>query len=69
MQSFRELLHITFDEMQAILHSRPLTTWSPSMAWQVAEKSSLLAYLRLFLQRPGSIIKMTKKSDKSLYNL
>ena len=40
---------ITFDELHAILHSRPLTILSPSIAWHAAEFSSPQAYLRLFL--------------------
>lgn len=40
---------ITFDELHAILHSRPLTILSPSKAWHAAEFSSPQAYLRLFL--------------------
>lgn len=40
----------TLDELQAILHSKPLTTSTPSMAMEMAESSSMDAYLRLFLQ-------------------
>lgn len=39
----------TLDELQAILHSSPLTICSPSMLW--LENSSPLPFLRLFLQK------------------
>lgn len=43
--------NLTLDELQAILHSKPLTTWTPSIAWEMAEDSSKSAYLRLFLKK------------------
>lgn len=39
----------TLDELQAILHSKPLTTWTPSIASEALEISSPLVYGRLFL--------------------
>lgn len=42
----------TLDELQAILHSNPLVTLTPSMAEHIAESSSNCPYLRLFLHIP-----------------
>jgi len=39
----------TLDELQAILHSNPLITLTPSMAEHIAESSSNFPYWRLFL--------------------
>lgn len=43
---------ITLYVLQDILHSKPLTTWTPSMALLIAENSSRPAYFRLFLHTP-----------------
>lgn len=49
----------TFDELQAILHSKPLTTLTSSIALPKAEYSSWSAYMRLFLHIYYCMINMS----------
>jgi hypothetical protein len=51
-----DFIQHTLDELQAILHSNPFTTCTPSIAWHAMENSSPLAYLRTFLQTASGII-------------
>lgn len=54
------------DELQVILHSKPLTNWTPSMAAEIAEDSSKDANLRLFLQTSKIYPKISNSSQNLL---
>lgn len=54
---------ITLDELQAILHSKPLNNSTPSMAFDVAKYSSSPTYCLLFLQRKAGQPKKKKQKD------